>query len=300
MRLITFKQTKTSPYALGVLDHSLEKIIPLDTLKIQCNDMQTLIQMWNPALKDKLEQAILNTQGTLHLDTIIKAAPIPHPFAEIICLGINYLDHAKESAKFKKEAFDGTRQEAVYFGKRVSEALPDGGTIPAHAHLTQKLDYEVELGVIIGKDARNVARKDAFEYVFGYTIINDISARDIQLKHKQWYFGKSLEGSAPMGPWIVTKDAFAFPPKLEITSRVNGQLRQKSSTDLMIFDIAYVIEELSAGMLLKAGSIISMGTPSGVGMGFEPPKFLKKGDTIVCNIEGIGTLRNTIGDSMDS
>lgn len=294
MKILSFKQTQKSPYQVGIFDSSMQKIIPIDILGIKIYSVQELIETWNKKIEETLRNAMIQHQGALQLKDIILAAPIPHPAQEIICLGINYLDHAKESAKFKKKVFNGKREEAVYFGKRVNLATPDGGEIPTHSNITQMLDYEVELGVIIGKDARNISREEAFDYVFGYTIINDISARDIQSRYNQWYFGKSLEGSAPMGPWIVTKDEFAIPPVLEISSFVNGELRQKSSTSLLIFDIPYVIEELSAGMALKAGTIISMGTPSGVGMGFEPPKFLKSGDVVECRIEGIGTLKNKV------
>ena len=156
------------------------------------------------------------------------------------------------------------------------------------------LDYEVELAVIIGKDAKNVRREDAYNYVFGYTILNDVSARNLQTRHKQWYFGKSLDGFTPIGPCIVTADEFENPPVLAIKSYVNGELRQNSSTELLLFDIAHIISELSQGMTLKAGTIIATGTPAGVGMGFEPPNFLKSGDTVTCEIEKIGTLTNRI------
>ncbi len=183
----------------------------------------------------------------------------------------------------------------MYFSKRVGEAVPHGGVIPSHSGLVDSLDYEVELGVIIGKDAKNVSPDDAFDYVFGYTIVNDVSARNLQTRHKQWYFGKSLDGFFPMGPWIVTADEFEKPPVLGIRSRVNGELRQDSSTGLLIFGISHVVSELSQGMTLKAGTIIAMGTPAGVGMGFVPPKFLKPGDTVECEIDGIGVLSNMVG-----
>jgi len=139
-----------------------------------------------------------------------------------------------------------------------------------------------------------VPEAEAADYVFGYTVINDMSARNIQTSHKQWYFGKSLDGFTPMGPCIVTADEFAFPPVLGISATVNGELRQNSTTALLIHGIAEVIAELSRGMTLRAGTIIAMGTPSGVGMGFEPPKFLCPGDEVVCTVEGIGSLHNTI------
>ncbi len=221
-------------------------------------------------------------------------APIPEPKQDIICLGINYMAHAVESARYKKEAFGGDRPYAVYFSKRVNECTAHNGQISAYRDIVDSLDYECELAVIIGRDCKNVKKEDAFKYVFGYTILNDISARNLQTRHKQWYFGKSLDGFTPMGPCIVTEDEFERPPVLEIKSYVNGELRQNSKTDLLIFDIPHVIEELSHGMTLKSGTVISMGTPSGVGMGFQPPKFLKHGDVVECYIENIGTLRTYI------
>ena len=220
-------------------------------------------------------------------------APIITPRQDIICLGINYMDHAKESYKFKNIKFDGKREFAVYFSKRVNEAVGDGAFIDGHFEVTEKLDYECELAVIIGKDAKNVSPENAKEYIFGYTILNDISARDLQNRHKQFYFGKSLDGFTAMGPHIITADELDS-SNLDIKCFINGELRQNSNTSKMIFDENFVIAELSAAMTLKAGTIISMGTPSGVGMGFEPPKFLQSGDEIICEIEKIGRLRNIV------
>ncbi|MDO5389089.1 MAG: fumarylacetoacetate hydrolase family protein, partial [Clostridia bacterium] len=207
---------------------------------------------------------------------------------------INYMAHAFESARYKKEDFGGDRPYAVYFSKRVNECLPHEGSLSAYSNLTDTLDYECELAVIIGKDCRNVPAENAFKYIFGYTILNDISARNLQTRHKQWYLGKSLDGFAPLGPCIVTEDEFERPPVLNIKTYVNGQLRQNSSTELLIFDIPHIIEELSSAMTLRSGTIISTGTPAGVGMGFQPPKFLKKGDVVECCIENIGTLTTYI------
>ena len=152
-----------------------------------------------------------------------------------------------------------------------------------------------ELAVILGKDARDVPAGQTKDYVFGYTILNDVSARDVQTAHKQWYFGKSLDGFTPIGPCIVTADEFeAYPPQLGIRSFVNGEKRQDSNTRLQIFDIDHVIHELSQGMTLKAGTIIATGTPAGVGMGMDPPQFLQPGDTVRCEIDGIGSLTNTV------
>ncbi|RDU62069.1 fumarylacetoacetase, partial [Helicobacter didelphidarum] len=196
------------------------------------------------------------------------------------------------SMRFKKEAFDGKREEAVYFSKRVNEcASPD--SIFHRESKTNQLDYEVELVVIIGKDCKNIPKEQAKEVIFGYTIGNDISARDLQAKHKQWYAGKSLEGAFPMGPYIILRDSLDT-SNLAIKSYVNGELRQNSNTSKMIFGIDSVIAELSSYFTLKAGSIISMGTPSGVGMGFNPPRFLQSGDIVTCEIEGIGSIRTRI------
>lgn len=225
----------------------------------------------------------------LRLENIKLLSPIKAPLQDVICLGINYLDHAKESARFKKEEFSH-RGEAVYFGKRVNEFTNPGDKIFLNP-LTSQLDYEVELALIIGKDCRNVAPENVKGHIFGYTILNDISARDIQIKHKQWYAGKSLQDSCPMGPVIETNLDVS---NLDIKSYINGELRQSSNTNKLIFNIDFVVSELSRYFTLKACSIISMGTPSGVGMGFVPPKFLKDGDVVRCEIDGIGSIENFI------
>ena len=220
-------------------------------------------------------------------------SPIPRPSQDVICLGMNFADHTNEAAKFHPTMV--RENYAVYFSKRVNEAVPDQGIVDSHPEVTKELDYEAEVAVIIGRDAYQVRKEDAREYIFGYTILNDISAREIQTRHKQFYLGKSLDGFTPIGPWIVTADEFAYPPEIGVRCFVNGELRQDGNTSSWIFGIDDVIEDLSAGMTLKAGTIISMGTPAGVGMGFTPPKFLKKGDVIVCEADGIGTLTNTVG-----
>ena len=163
-----------------------------------------------------------------------------------------------------------------------------------HFDLVDSLDYETELAVILGRDAKNVTEAEAFDYVFGYTIVNDVSARNLQTGHKQWYFGKGLDGFTPMGPCIVTKEAFPQPPAQAIRTWVNGQLRQEAVTDQLIFSIPHILRELSQGMTLQAGTIIATGTPAGVGMGFDPPRFLRAGDVVRCEIEGIGVLENTV------
>ena len=236
----------------------------------------------------------ISDENGIKADEAVLCAPIPRPAQDVICLGINYTEHGREAAEYNKEAFLRERPYAIYFSKRVSEAAAPGAEIDSYAGLVKKLDYECELAFIIGKDAKNVAREDAPGYIFGYTVINDISARDLQTDHKQWYFGKSLDGFTPMGPCIVTADEIGYPPVLAVKSYVNGELRQNSSTEYMVFDPVHIITELSWGMTLKAGTVIATGTPAGVGMGFDPPRFLKSGDEVVCEIEGIGRLINKI------
>ena len=285
---------------LGVINRDGTWIYPLRSLDMDYKTMQGLIEGISESEKQLLEyvsgQDPYKIKGAVPAEEAILLAPIPHPVQDVICLGINYMAHAEESARYKKEAFGGERPFAVYFSKRVSEATGTGAEIPSHKELVQDLDYEAELAVIIGKDAKNVPVSEVKNYIFGYTVINDVSARTLQTRHKQWYFGKSLDGFLPMGPCIVTAEEFPYPPRLSIQSRVNGELRQDSSTELMIFGIDHVVSELSAGMTLKAGTIIATGTPAGVGMGFDPPRFLKPGDVVECSIEGIGTLVNRVSE----
>lgn len=234
----------------------------------------------------------LRTGKAYSFSDVKVCAPIPSPKQDVICLGVNYEEHRQESVKgigLMKE--NGT----IYFSKRVNEAPGTGEYIPSYSFV-EKMDYEAELGVIIGRKAKNVKREDALSYVFGYTVINDVSARDLQTRHKQFYFAKSLDGYTPMGPCIVTSDEIGNPQKLKITCKVNGELRQNSNTENMILDVAGIIEELSQGMTLLPGTIISTGTPSGVAMGMDNPEYLKAGDEVVCEIEKIGKLINIVGN----
>lgn len=252
-------------------------------------DMNTLIETLPPAAF-----AVTSTTKPVPLEDLTLLAPIPRPRQDVICLGMNYRDHEKEAAKYDAEAFKKEKPAAVYFSKRVSRAGDPDGDIPRYEDLVERLDYEAELAVIIGKTARNVKAENAGDYVFGYTVLNDVSARDLQTGHKQWYFGKGLDGFTPMGPCILTADETAFPPALDISCAVNGEERQRSNTALLIHGIPEIIEELSAGMTLLPGTIIATGTPAGVGMGFDPPKFLSAGDVVACTIQNVGTLRSTV------
>lgn len=293
MKFLTYREEGFE--RLGAVSEDGRRVYDLADAGFSFFNMNDLITRITEEDRKNIKNYMKNSSDFISYQAIEKCAPIPRPIQDLICLGINYSDHAVEAAHYEEKAFGGERKYPIYFSKRVNEAVPDEGKIMAHENIVERLDYECELGVVIGKEAVNVKAEEAYDYVFGYTIINDVSARKLQTRHKQWYFGKSLDGFTPMGPWLVTADEIPGKPVLKIQSYVNGELRQDSVTDHMIFDVAYVISELSQGMTLLPGTVIAMGTPSGVGMGFDPPKFLKKGDVIDCCIEKIGTLHNSVG-----
>jgi len=220
-------------------------------------------------------------------------APIPVPRRNILCLGKNYLDHAKEIAA-KMQLSDKAPRQPIIFTKATTAVIATGESIPAYQAYTQKLDYEAELALIIGKDGRDIAAEDAWDHVFGYTAINDISARDLQKDHYQWFRAKSLDGFAPMGPVVVHRSIMPAPEDIEVKCFVNGEQRQCATFDQLIFDVPTIISVLSAGMTLLAGDIIATGTPAGVGMGFTPPKYLQPGDEVVVDVTGVGELRNPV------
>ena len=286
MKLVTYQYDGIE--RVGALTPDGAAILPLPY-----PDMNTLIESASFADLLSAASAAESSGASVPAAEAVLCAPIPRPRQDIICLGMNYRDHLTEAANYDS-AFAKERPVTVYFSKRVSQAVAPEGFIERHAGLTERLDYENELAVIIGKTARDVKAADAADYIFGYTIVNDVSAREVQTAHKQFYFGKSLDGFTPLGPCITTADEIAFPPALTLTTLVNGELRQNSITSLLLNSIAEIIEELSSGMTLLPGTIIATGTPAGVGMGFETPKFLASGDVVECTIQGIGTLRNTV------
>ena len=281
MKLITYREANQDKRAIAIDD----KVYKLEELGFT-------EEFWELDF-EKVKAATENAQA-ITLNDIQITSPIPYPKQDIICLGINYAEHAEESARYKKDAFLVDRKYATYFSKRVNRAVGSGEDVDSHSDIVERLDYEVELAVVIGKDCYNVKETEVYDYILGYTILNDISARDIQTRYNQWYFGKSLDDFTPIGPWIVTEDEFERPPVLPIRSYVNGELRQNSTTGMLIHGIEEVVCELSKGMTLKAGTIIATGTPAGVGMGFVPPKFLSHGDEVICEIEGIGRLINVM------
>ena len=287
MKLLTYRLDGNQ--AVGALAGDGKAVLPLPY-----PDMNALIGTASLSDLRSAADAAERAGASVPLEAVELLAPIPRPRQDMICLGMNYRAHLEEAARYNADAFEKQKPVAVYFSKRVTEAVAPGGDIPRHAGLVERLDYESELAVILGKTARNVKAGEAGDYIFGYTIVNDVSARDLQTGHKQWYFGKGLDGFTPMGPWIVTADEIPFPPALDIGSTVNGEVRQKSNTSLFLNSIQDVLEELTAGMTLLPGTIIATGTPAGVGMGFDPPRFLEAGDVVECTIEGIGSLRNTV------
>ncbi len=218
-------------------------------------------------------------------------APIPQPRKNIICLGWNYAEHVRESAATRAAEIP---EHPVVFTKNTTSVNSPYGDIPWVPDLTTQLDWEVELAVIIGTGGRRIAAADALQHVFGYTVINDISARDLQFRHKQFFLGKSLDGACPMGPVIVTADEITDPQALDLRTWVNGELKQSANTRMQVFDVATVLSILSRGMPLEPGDIISTGTPGGVGFARTPPEFLRPGDLVECEVEGIGRLRNRV------
>ncbi len=213
-------------------------------------------------------------------------APIPRPRKNIFCMGRNYAEHAKESGS-------NVPTVPVFFTKPPTCVVGPEAPVTHHA-VTQALDYEVELAVVIGRRGRDIPVDRALDYVFGYTIMNDVTARDLQRRHEQWFKGKSLDTFAPMGPAVVHRSLIPDPQNLRLRMRVNGEVRQDASTSNMVFTVAQLISALSAGMTIEPGDLLATGTPEGVGMGRTPPLWLKPGDVVEAEIDGIGTLRNRI------
>jgi len=244
-----------------------------------------------PILKSINEQPDTDWQAC---DDIMFEAPIPKPQRNIICLGWNYAEHARESSAAKEIVIKDLPEHPIFFTKATTTINGPFDPIVYDESVTRRLDWEVELGVIIGRQGRHIAEEDALEYVFGYTVINDISARDLQKRHQQFFLGKSMDGSCPIGPWIVTADEIADPQQLDLACRVNGVEKQTGNTRQMIFSVANIISTLSKVMTLLPGDIIATGTPSGVGFARTPPEYLQQGDTVECEIEAIGRISNKI------
>jgi len=248
-----------------------------------------------PAAIEKLRGlATKPPSSTVALADVKLHAPIPRPAKNVFCVGWNYLEHFEEGAK-KLQDNRELPKHPVFFSKVPTAVNGPFDAVPFDANISTSLDWEVELGVIIGKGGKNISEADAMSHIFGYTVINDVSWRDLQRRHGgQWHKGKSLDGTCPMGPCLVTADTID-PTNLRVTCRVNGVTKQDSNTKYLYFKIPRLIAELSAGMTLEAGDIISTGTPEGVGFARTPPEFMKPGDLLETEIEGIGVMRNPIG-----
>jgi 2-keto-4-pentenoate hydratase/2-oxohepta-3-ene-1,7-dioic acid hydratase in catechol pathway len=238
----------------------------------------------------------LHTAPKIPLAKVTLRAPLPRPPRNIFCVGKNYHEHARE---FAASGYDSTAKEVVpeapvVFSKPPSAVIGPGEPIPAHLDPTNSVDYEGELTVVIGRCGRGITRAQALDHVFGYTIINDVTARTLQQLHRQWLLGKGIDGFCPMGPAIVTADEIPDPTALRLRTWVNGELRQDAPLTDLIFDIPTLIETISARITLEPGDLIATGTPAGVGLGFSPPKFLKAGDTVRIEVSGIGVLENPV------
>jgi 2-keto-4-pentenoate hydratase/2-oxohepta-3-ene-1,7-dioic acid hydratase in catechol pathway len=233
-----------------------------------------------------------NPDLSIPLDEVKLLAPVPNPKRNLICVGKNFVAHANELDD--KIFSDNVPKYPIYFSKPDHTLIATEEDILLHENITKEVDYEVELAVVIGKNGTDIPAEEAEEYIFGYSIANDISARDLQNRHEQWYKGKSLTTHCPMGPWIVHKSMLPLPLSLELKCYVNDELRQHANAKDMVFDIPTLISDLSRGFELKAGDILLTGTPAGVGMAFDPPKYLKSGDLVKCEIEKIGVLSNRV------
>ncbi len=286
MRLATFSDG-ASPRIGAVVG---DAVVDLSSL---APDMLSLID-GGPTLLAQARALAESTGERLPLSSVSLLAPIPRPRKNIICLGMNYALHAYESMRAKGLP-ETLPPYPVIFTKSVTAVNHPEATVPLHANLSPQRDWEVELAFIIGRTAKNVPAEEALDYIFGYTILNDVSARDLQSQHQQFFFSKSLDGSAPLGPWIVTADEIADPHTLGLRLRLNGELMQDSSTSDLIFNIPAIIATLTSGMTLEPGDIIATGTPSGVGMGMTPQRWLAAGDVMEAEIDGIGILRNSVG-----
>lgn len=285
MRLVTFSEG--NGLKIGAVRQG--RVVDLSEV---AGDMLTFIE-GAPATLAAAARLLNEAKGGLALDEVTLAAPIPQPRRNIMCLGMNYAAHAAESAAAAGREVR-LPETPVVFTKAPTAVIGPTDEIPFHAAATSEVDWEVELAVIIGRQGRNITADRAMEHVFGYAVLNDISARDLQRRGKQFFKGKSLDGFCPMGPWIVTADEISDPHDLRLACIVNGRTMQDSNTADMIFQIAPTVSYLSQGMALLPGDIIATGTPSGVGFARQPPIFLQPGDEVVCEIEGIGQLRNVV------
>jgi len=250
-----------------------------------------------PSLWDRLRAAAASARGGQALASVRLLAPIPRPRRNLFCVGWNYSEHFAEGQGFRgpNDSPQELPEYPALFSKQPNTVVGSEAPVWHPAPVSNELDWEVELAAIVGTPGRDISEERAYEHVFGYTIGNDVSVRDVQRRHGgQWFKGKSFDSHAPLGPWIVTADELGDPHNLHISLRVNGVTKQDSSTRFMVFRIPRIIKELSTGVMLEPGDVILTGTPEGVGFARKPPEFLKVGDVMEAEIEKIGVLRNTV------
>jgi 2-keto-4-pentenoate hydratase/2-oxohepta-3-ene-1,7-dioic acid hydratase in catechol pathway len=289
MRLLVFRTGAGQP-RLARLEDDSQTLRPLITEGPVASD-GVLVALDEQGAVRKLSE----TGERLRLDEVTLCAPVPRPRRNVFCVGKNYPEHVRE---FAQSGYDNAVTEAppeapIVFSKLPDSVIACGEAIEQDARISTHTDYEAELGVILGRGGRNIAAADALSHVAGYTIINDVTARDVQKHHKQWLLGKSQDTFCPMGPCFVSADEVNL-ASTRIQCWVNGELRQDSTTDQMIFDVPTLIATLSRGITLRAGDIIATGTPSGVGIGFKPPRWLVPGDHVRIAITGMGVLENRV------
>ena len=297
MRLISF--LKLNEIKIGIVINDGHDVIDLSIASPDLpRRMNELINLGKRGL-NKIDTIISNppSNSLYQFNDLELLAPIPKPIRNIFCVGRNYHEHAQE---FHDSGFDATAgadaipEHPIIFTKATTSVSGPNDPIPAYLDSTNSTDYEGELAVIIGKEGRGISKERAFDHIYGYTVSNDVTARTLQHQHKQWFLGKSLDGYCPMGPMIVTADETGHPDTFNLETKVNGEPRQKASVADLIFDIPTLIECISTLITLEPGDIIATGTPVGVGIGYEPPVFLKKGDVVEVKIEPIGTIRNIV------
>jgi 2-keto-4-pentenoate hydratase/2-oxohepta-3-ene-1,7-dioic acid hydratase in catechol pathway len=294
MLLVTFIEGGKS--RLGILDRARDEVVDLSRVAPGLpQDMAAFIALGESGLAEA-RRAPASRTGRLPLAQVRLTAPIPKPARNIFCVGKNYREHAQElqTAGLKGGGAEAIPELPIFFTKATSSVIGPGEPIPAWLDPTNTTDYEGELAVVIGPGGRGIARAEAMRHVYGYTIVNDVTSRALQRRHQQWFLGKSLDGFCPMGPAIATADEAPDVGTLRVQTRVNGDLRQDALVADLIFDIPTLIETLSRTLTLAPGDVIVTGTPAGVGMGFKPPKYLKKGDVVTISIDPIGTLENPV------
>jgi 2-keto-4-pentenoate hydratase/2-oxohepta-3-ene-1,7-dioic acid hydratase in catechol pathway len=294
MLLVTF--TEGGKSRLGILDRAHDEVVDLSRAASGLpQDMTAFIALGEPGLAEA-RRAVASGEGRVPLAQVRLLAPIPKPTRNIFCVGKNYREHAQElqMAGLKGGGAEAIPELPIFFTKATSSVIGPGEPIPAWLDPTNTTDYEGELAVVIGLGGRGIARAEAMRHVYGYTIVNDVTSRALQRRHQQWFLGKSLDGFCPMGPAISTSDEIVDVGTLRVQTRVDGELRQDAPVSELIFDIPTLIETLARTMTLAPGDVIATGTPAGVGMGFQPPRFLKKGDVVAITIDPIGTLENPV------